>query len=145
MRGGEEREASEGVSRSILPPSELKNKIVINAKCDLARSDSLLNVSAKTGEGLDSLKREIVARLERRAASVAEESSGCGDAERGEAAFLAARRSLVPFLADDAESLDLVLAGNVVRGVAESLGALVGATYSADLLDRLFSRFCVGK
>ena len=121
---------------------ERSKTIPINAKCDLARSDSLLNVSAKTGEGLDSLKREIVARLEAKAADA---EAGCGDAERGEAAFRAARRALAPFLADDAESLDLVLAGNVVRGVAESLGALVGATYSADLLDRLFTRFCVGK
>ena len=118
---------------------------MINAKCDLSRSDSLLNVSAKTGEGIEALKREIVARLERRAAEAAEESSGVGDAERGAATLLAARQSLAPFLAESAASLDLVLAGNVVRGVAESLGALVGATYSADLLDRLFSRFCVGK
>ena len=119
--------------------------ILVNAKCDLSRSDSLLNVSAKTGEGIETLKREIVARLERRAAEAAEESSGIGDAERGAATLLAARQSLAPFLAESAASLDLVLAGNVVRGVAESLGALVGATYSADLLDRLFSRFCVGK
>ncbi len=120
-------------------------RLPINAKCDLARSGSLLNVSAKTGEGLDALKREIVARLERRAADATAESSGIGDAERGVATLLAARQSLTPLLASDAVSLDLVLAGNAVRGVAESLGALVGATYSADLLDRLFSRFCVGK
>ena len=40
---------------------------------------------------------------------------------------------------------DLVLVGNAVRTAAERLGALIGATYSSDLLDRLFSRFCVGK
>ena len=144
MRGGEEREASEGVSRSISPPSELKNKIVINAKCDLSRSDSLLNVSAKTGEGLAELKRAIVAALERRAEDVREEPSGAGDAERREATYLAARRSLAPFLVPPA-AFDLVLAGNAVRSVAELLGEAIGATYSADLLDRLFSRFCVGK
>ena len=118
--------------------------IAINAKCDLARSATLLNVSAKTGEGLDALKRAIVSALECRAARGASESD-CGDAARGAATLLAARQSLAPLLAADGEELDLVLAGNVVRGVAESLGALVGATYSADLLDRLFSRFCVGK
>ena len=42
-------------------------------------------------------------------------------------------------------AFDLVLAANAVRSAAERLGAAVGATYSADLLDRLFSRFCVGK
>ena len=118
--------------------------IAINAKCDLARSATLLNVSAKTGEGIAELKRAIVSALERRASRRASES-GLGDAERGAATLLAARQSLAPLLAACGEELDLVLAGNVVRGVAESLGALVGATYSADLLDRLFSRFCVGK
>ena len=50
-----------------------------------------------------------------------------------------------PPLCAGGPALDLVLAGNAVRGVAERLGELVGATYSADLLDNLFSRFCVGK
>ena len=129
-----------------------RSSIAINAKCDLSRSASLLNVSAKTGEGLDALKREIVAALEKRAEAAsgldalrASFAYGTGDAERGAATLLAARQSLAPFLAESAASLDLVLAGNAVRGVAEQLGALVGATYSDDLLDRLFSRFCVGK
>ncbi len=121
-----------------------RESIVINAKCDLWRSETLLNVSAKTGEGIVELKRAIVSALERRAARSASEP-GLGDAERGAATLLAARQGLAPLLAACGEEFDLVLAGNVVRGVAESLGALVGATYSADLLDRLFSRFCVGK
>ena len=41
--------------------------------------------------------------------------------------------------------LDLVLAGNAMRTAAEQVGSLVGAVYSEDLLDNLFSRFCVGK
>ena len=134
---------------------ERSQTIVINAKCDLARSATLLNVSAKTGEGLDALKRAIVAALEEQASGLdalcASVASGSGDSERCVATLLAARQGLAPLLAVHprlaacGEEFDLVLAGNVVRGVAESLGALVGATYSADLLDRLFSRFCVGK
>ena len=42
-------------------------------------------------------------------------------------------------------SLDLVLFANVLRTAAERLGEAIGATYSADILDALFSRFCVGK
>ena len=168
--------------------SALQKFVTINAKCDLKRSSSLLNVSAKTGEGLAELKRTIVAALERRAEDSREESSGTGDAERREASYLAARRTLAPFLlvpasapdapvsanvvpasapdapvsanvvpaeATDARSVsepehasaafDLVLAGNAVRSAAELLGEAIGATYSDDLLDRLFSRFCVGK
>ena len=40
---------------------------------------------------------------------------------------------------------DLVLAGNALARAAEVLGRPLGAVYSADLLDALFSRFCVGK
>ena len=40
---------------------------------------------------------------------------------------------------------DLVLTANAVRAAAERLGAAIGVTYSSNLLDNLFSRFCVGK
>jgi tRNA modification GTPase len=32
-----------------------------------------------------------------------------------------------------------------LRGTLDELGALVGAVYTEDLLDRVFSRFCIGK
>ena len=40
---------------------------------------------------------------------------------------------------------DPVLAANAARDAAARLGAAVGAEYSEDLLENLFSRFCVGK
>ena len=127
----------------------------------MGRGDGL-NVSAKTGEGLVELKRAIVAALEARAASAAAESSSDTPDDRTLAVLYDARACLAPFLdgrpvlcdararvepplCTGGPALDLVLAGNAVRGVAERLGELVGATYSADLLDNLFSRFCVGK
>ena len=118
--------------------------IPIHPKCDLGRGEGL-NVSAKTGEGLDALRRAIVAALAARAAAGAGDAAAAADAPDGRAlsAFTAARAALAPFVSG--ASLDLVLAGNAVRAVAERLGALVGATYADDLLDSLFSRFCVGK
>ena len=135
--------------------------IPIHPKCDLGRGDGL-NVSTKTGEGLEELKRAIVAALEARAASAVAESSSDTPDDRTLAVLCDARACLAPFLdgrpvlcdaracgepplCADGPTLDLVLAGNAVRSVAERLGELVGATYSADLLDNLFSRFCVGK
>jgi tRNA modification GTPase len=32
-----------------------------------------------------------------------------------------------------------------LRGGLDDLGAMVGAVYTDDLLDRIFSRFCIGK
>lgn len=108
---------------------EAANTIILHAKCDLGRGEGL-NVSAKTGEGLDELKRALVARLE----TLVPEAS----ALRAE--------PLIAALAEmPREIADLVLTANAMRSVAEKLGDLVGAIYSEDLLDNLFSRFCVGK
>ena len=130
----------------LTPPQRLAQPkaISINAKSDLSRSPSLLNVSAKTGEGVDSLRREIVAALARRAAATVGEASSAAPDDRALSVLCEARARLAPFVAS-AAPLDLVLAANAVRAAAEALGSLVGATCSADLLDRLFSRFCVGK
>lgn len=118
--------------------------IPVHAKCDLGRGAGL-NVSAKTGEGLAELKRAIVDALAARAARAAAESSSDTPDDQMLAVLLDARAQLAPFLRADGSGLDLVLAGNAVRTVAERLGERIGATYSADLLDNLFSRFCVGK
>jgi tRNA modification GTPase len=32
-----------------------------------------------------------------------------------------------------------------LRGAVDQLGEMVGAVYTDDLLDRIFSRFCIGK
>jgi tRNA modification GTPase len=37
------------------------------------------------------------------------------------------------------------LAALALRGALEQLGEMVGAVYTNDLLDRIFSRFCIGK
>ena len=111
----------------------------VHSKCDLVRGEGL-NVSAVTGEGLDALKEAIASRLAARAEAV-DEPSADASARRGEllgAAQVALARAAggVP---------DLVLAANGARAAAESLGRLAGKVYADDLLDTLFSRFCVGK
>ena len=111
----------------------------VHSKCDLMRGDGL-NVSAVTGEGLDALKEAIAARLAARA-EVADEPSATSAARRGE--LLGVVRAA---LSRAAEGLpDLVLAANGARAAAESLGRLAGKVYADDLLDALFSRFCIGK
>lgn len=106
--------------------------IKLHAKCDLGGDGEGLKVSAKTGEGLTALKEAIVAALEKK------DLSGADDRTTG--VLLSARALL-----EDANAEDLVLFANTARRVSEALGSLIGATYSEDLLTRLFSRFCVGK
>ena len=122
-----------------LSPSHL---LTLHPKCDLGRGDGL-NVSAKTGEGLDELKRAIVAKLETQIAA-----SDAGEAPEGDVVAYQEALALLDGgreTEDARRDEDLVLLANGVRAAAERLGAAVGATYSADMLDNLFSRFCVGK
>ena len=53
---------------------------------------------------------------------------------------LLSRRAL-----SEVDGRDPVLAANAVRAAAERIGERIGAAYSADMLENLFSRFCVGK
>ena len=119
----------------------IQEKLInVTSKCDIAYGDGL-NVSSITGEGLDNLKAEIVRRLESLAQRGAD-SAERGDGDESLCALVEARRILEE--ASDVSD-DLVLAGNAVRRAASRLGVFLGLEYTDDLLDRLFSRFCVGK
>ena len=138
-------EAGEPLNGSI---AQLLNRLTsqtlnLSTKCDLVRGPGL-NVSAKTGEGLDELKREIVAKLKEKAET--------SDVDLPEGNFVALREALTLLetgegqeTGDGRREEDLVLTANAVRAAAERLGAAIGVTYSSNLLDNLFSRFCVGK
>ena len=120
--------------------TDARRMIRLHAKCDLddVRDPALgLRVSAVTGEGLDELRRALGARL----VELMERGADSDDRavpDHSSALLLAAAQ--LPAVLDD-----LVLAGGALRRTCETLGAALGATYSADLLDNLFSRFCVGK
>ena len=131
--------------------------IEVLSKCDLLKHNaprtsaaqpraSTVLISAKTGEGLDALRGAIAAELERKAAEPGDADSALG----GDASALIEVRALLsptpPLLHSSTPPLsDLVLLANCVRVAAERLGEAIGTTYSVDMLDALFSRFCVGK
>ncbi len=117
------------------------NEIRLHTKCDLGRGEGL-NVSAKTGEGLEDLIQALAAKI---AAQVAAQDETAPDSfENADAALLAAQKMLEE-ARNHAEAHDAVLTGNTLRRASEVIGDLTGAVYTSDMLDRLFSRFCVGK
>ena len=132
------------------PPNARPDAVRVLSKCDLCdaggpslAADAAVVTSARTGEGIDALRAAIAARLERLAAKSAEET-GADVTTRQKEALSLARASLDA--AREALSIpDLVLAANEMRSAAEALGRILGKVYSEDLLDALFSRFCVGK
>lgn len=121
---------------------DIPGALRVHAKCDLDSHKGLngLSVSAKTGEGLDALKAAIAERLAAQAARGDEESGADVTTRQKELLVRAAEA-----LDRAASAADLAVAANEVRTAASEIGRIVGKTYSDDLLDALFSRFCVGK
>ena len=114
-----------------------KNRLVLRSKGDLlqTRDDfGELSVSAKTGEGLDELKRRIVALSGAREGAAITNERHVKALANASAALLHAR---------DAKELTLIATD--VREALHHLGAITGRDVDADLIDRIFSRFCVGK
>lgn len=121
---------------------DLAGAMRIHAKCDLG-AGSGLNVSSRTGAGLPALKAALAERL----AALADRPADAvgADVTTRQKAFL---EDAVAALRDARAALDQpdwVLAANGLRTAAESVARLLGKVYSDDLLDALFSRFCVGK
>jgi tRNA modification GTPase len=101
-------------------------------------------VSAKTGAGVADLAAEIAAVLEQSLGGEAGNTVGAGT-ERQKALIDRAIASLEEALAlaDKQEPLDLI--APALREAANALGEITGEVSTAELLDLMFSRFCVGK
>lgn len=112
-----------------------------DANADTSTRTFGLSTSSHTGAGIGELKREICDRL-----SANRETEGLGVAsrrcqeslERAEQALHAAHDALHHQLGDELVAAELRLA-------LDELGQIVGAVYTDDVLDRIFSRFCIGK
>ena len=112
-------------------------------KCDLdinARAGNSIATSAKSGEGIAQLKDYLVerARTMNRSA-LAPSLSRCRHHVDSALDHLRAVHKIALF-DDPAELLAFEL-----RLALEQIGEMVGAVYTDDLLDRIFSRFCIGK
>ena len=129
------------------PPSEYAKVKVIKTltKCDLAGENrgpdhSIVMTSAKSGKGLDSLKMLLGERaLIAKRGSLAPSLSRCRHHVEKCLKHLRAAHAIVLF-DDPAELLALEL-----RLALEQIGEMIGAIHTEDLLDRVFSRFCIGK
>ncbi len=137
-------ESGNGGTKTTRTPKtpRMSGAIHVLSKCDLHPADQAthsLPVSALTGEGLPELRAAIADRLEKLAAK-GEEASGADVTTR--------QKELLQVAADALARVDvgdLVVAANEARVAAESLGKILGKVYTEDLLESIFSRFCVGK
>jgi tRNA modification GTPase len=106
-------------------------------------------VSAKTGEGLVELGKAIAAAVQAGTADISQYADDSQNAALGserqknlvEAACTALEEALA--LAERSEPLDII--SPLIREAVNSLGEITGEVTTADILEEMFSRFCVGK
>ena len=138
---------------AMIEASDPTTTIVVLTKCDvgddqnsraseLFESRTCVRTSSTTGFGLDELRTAIVTKMSAsggEAHVVATTAARCHDSLcRAAAALVDARR-----LADDQMGEELVAIE--LRTALDELGRVTGAVYTDDILDRIFSRFCIGK
>lgn len=120
-------------------------------KCDLPRRlsqdelprgfDAVVELSARTREGLDSLAREVARLFPEPAAPAGEILTNARQAEAVRRAAEALRAALEA--AESGLTPDAVL--TEAEEALQALGELTGRTVRDDVVDRIFERFCVGK
>lgn len=108
-----------------------------------AAHEDWLACSAQTGQGIDRLMQSIRGKLDERDAE--ETGSVVGTAARCRDSLGNARSAIAEAirLTVDQEGYELV--ASEIRNLAQCLGEVTGTVYTDDILDRVFSRFCIGK
>lgn len=124
---------------------EAHKTILVLTKSDLLDSDipqpeADLIISAKTGAGIDVLTERLMAEASSRIGSL-EDPAITNARQRGE--LSACLDGLQAYL--DGEAADLELRAEDLRAATRALGRITGRVDVEDVLDRIFSAFCIGK
>lgn len=126
-------------------PRPAEREIVVRNKVDLTgeppgrAAENVLGVSARTGAGLDALRKALVG-----AAGGAGEGAFSARARQVNSLKEARRRFLqAGSLFRAGQSAELI--AEELRLAQEHLGRITGAVSSDDLLGEIFSQFCIGK
>lgn len=121
--------------------------LCVATQTDLARPDTRLtadvNVSARTGEGMDQLQHAVLEHFRSassaRSELLASTTARCRESLAAtETAITAAVEAAQAGLGDEIVAIEL-------RAALEHLGIILGEVYTDDILDHIFSSFCIGK
>jgi tRNA modification GTPase len=131
-----------------------KKIIFVWNKVDLAPvsgADGAVGVSAKTGEGIAELNAAIVALIQGQLCeaphptAVPDENAVALGTERQKKLVDTAYNALGRAFALEANEMPLDLIAPLIREAVNALGEITGEVSTADILEEMFSRFCVGK
>jgi tRNA modification GTPase len=158
LREGEDEIEAEGIARAIaradqadirvfltepgesLPVVAQPDDILLAPKGD-ARSDDVASVSGLTGKGIPELIERVTTSLKNRA-----QNAGLATRARHQEAMAASVSNLASaarFVGEGAGHYDI--AAEEIRVAIRSLEAVVGRVDVENLLDEIFSSFCLGK
>ena len=128
--------------------------VVVN-KCDLpapTEADAVLSIlpsaphvriSALTGEGIDELEAAILEKV--LGGQVLTSDMPLVSSARHKAALSHAREHVLAAIEGHDKGLSADLVAIDVREAVDALGEITGETATADLLETIFSQFCIGK
>jgi tRNA modification GTPase len=134
----------------VLDQSREKTAIAVINKTDLPRRiarlawpDVQVEISCRTGAGLDDLRQAILEKMQEGAVPPREHVWAVNERhrealERAQSSLERARES-----ARSAQSPELIAVD--LRDALDHLGMIIGATHSEDILERIFRDFCIGK
>ncbi len=142
------------VSRALVPEEQQllrqtkdEARLVVFTKCDRPihadYEGPTIHTSSVTGKGLDNLVDQLSSLLAEKSDGdlrcVAATAVRCGNSLEEALASLRTARELAEARGDE----ELVAAE--VRVALNHIGQVIGTVYTDDILDRIFSRFCIGK
>ena len=107
--------------------------------------NSVISVSAKTGEGLDGLYAALASAIQGQAGFTEHDLSAAIGTQRQKKLVDASAAALEEALALARREEPLDLIAPLLREAVNALGEITGEVSTADILEEMFSRFCVGK
>jgi tRNA modification GTPase len=121
----------------------IRNKTDLPIKLDLPHDSRFIDVSCLSGQGIEALKESIknlvwTGKIEAGMLQVMINSRHQETLGRARIATLTTIEALRADVSLELVALDLRIAANAV-------GEIVGKTTTEDLLDSIFSQFCIGK
>jgi tRNA modification GTPase len=136
--------------RRVLDELEGKQVLAVINKSDLPRKleqfetpGVQVSVSCRTGEGLDGLKRAISDVV--RQGTIGPREHAWAVNQRHKTALEQTCDSLHKALGTTTAGLSPEFIALDLRGALDGLGLIIGATYTEDILERIFNDFCIGK
>lgn len=118
-------------------------KLVVANKCDLAQPPRGLPVSALTGEGIAELRRAIVDAIAPR--GQIEQEGGFITSLRHEQLLRESEEALKQALTANSLGIPHEMLLLDLYAALRPIDAITGATTADDILNRIFSTFCIGK